>query len=552
VKEKYPARRWTVWAVLFAGVLGAAIYYWKQTPVDVIPFPFMERQNEFTTIEWKPRVISADEVAGKPEDHPGFRLAQEHCTRCHLLPRPSQVPRETWPLVLTWMSNYLGYRNTYGPLNVIVSGSLIPPEPVLSKEEFQTLAEYYLFYSQSENETLVSVSPAKSPLIQFQPIVPEMNIPREEFITLVHFDDTTRRYYVGSGTRRVLQVYDTQGRMLLNAEADSEPVGVEIIPGGFRMSTLGGFLLDKSLGQVIDIVMGDDQQLHTTKLVENYPRLTETHSEDLNQDGVEDLLLIGFGQGETGKVSIVWRNPDGAIQGEETLIDYSGALNAEIHDFNQDQLKDIMVLTAQGRQELLLFLNEGRGNFRQQIIRKQFAGFGYNHFSVHDFNGDGRLDLLMENGNNMELKNAPRKPYHGVRILENNGDLTFTEKFFYPMPGALKAVAEDFDRDGDLDIAAIAFYPDWFQETPETFAYLENQGGYRFRPSVLAKEHWGRWITMTTGDIDGDGFPDLILGGGYVRQGVHVNYLETYREKTKNQPSVVALRNNGRKGERRP
>ena len=44
------------------------------------------------------------------------------------------------------------------------------------------------------------------------------------------------------------------------------------------------------------------------------------------------------------------------------------------------------------------------------------------------------------------------------------------------MYGAFGARAADFDNDGDLDIAAISFYPDFEIEKRESFVYLQNNG----------------------------------------------------------------------------
>jgi len=44
--------------------------------------------------------------------------------------------------------------------------------------------------------------------------------------------------------------------------------------------------------------------------------------------------------------------------------------------------------------------------------------------------------------------------YHGVHILENDGQNNFQERYVYPLYGAAQAVVAEFDRDGDLDILA--------------------------------------------------------------------------------------------------
>jgi hypothetical protein len=147
-----------------------------------------------------------------------------------------------------------------------------------------------------------------------------------------------------------------------------------------------------------------------------------------------------------------------------------------------------------------------------RVIDERTPSFGFIGIKAGDFNGDGKLDLLVLNGNNVEMV-FPR-PYHGVRMLENNGDLTFTERFEYPMHGASRAVVEDFDGDGDVDVAAISIWPDWEVAEPETFVYLENKGNWEFSPFSMATKDWGAWTDITSADINGDKKPDIILGYG--------------------------------------
>jgi hypothetical protein len=93
----------------------------------------------------------------------------------------------------------------------------------------------------------------------------------------------------------------------------------------------------------------------------------------------------------------------------------------------------------------------------------------------------------------------------------NDGKNNFKEKLFIPFYGATKAMAYDFDGDGDLDIAAISFYDD--PKKPEqSFMYLENKGNFKFTASTTKLAAKGKWLTMDMGDIDGDGDEDIFLG----------------------------------------
>jgi hypothetical protein len=94
----------------------------------------------------------------------------------------------------------------------------------------------------------------------------------------------------------------------------------------------------------------------------------------------------------------------------------------------------------------------------------------------------------------------------------NDGKNHFKQQYFFPINGCYKAVARDFDGDGDLDIAVISFFADYARQPEEGFVYLENKGNLEFQPYTVPEAKDGRWLTMDVADLDGDGRPDIILG----------------------------------------
>jgi len=330
------------------------------------------------------------------------------------------------------------------------------------------------------------------------------------------------------------------GRRIGYAELPTEPTDLEVRgDGSVRLSVHGEMPVDIGNGQatITDWSGFGTREARTRMLVNGLHRITQHITHDLNGDGLDDIVATMFGDGNLnvggGRFSVFWSTPEfaerwedapaeipgGPLEGalrETVLLDRAGIMHAGIADFNKDGRPDIAMLTAQALQEVILFINQGNGSFSQRVVVQNTPSFGGNSLYVDDMDGDGETDIIVVNGDFSTLgpKNGYTQPkdYHGLRIYRNNGDLTFTERYFYPMHGALKSAITDYDGDGDPDIALIAQYPRWEWETPHTFAYLENQGGLEFEAAVLPREYFGVWTIVRAADVNDDDKPDIVLG----------------------------------------
>ena len=467
----------------------------------------------------------------------GRALAQQYCTTCHLFPEPDTLPKAAWTnLIQPAMAKWLGLEKPdYGKMpggELVRSAALFPAAPLLGSNDATAIWGYYALVAP---DALPPALPHPAPQIglkQFRPrkINPASGAP---MISLVKIDSARKQLLVGDAFAGMLYTLDSTGAVLHRTRLGTAPVHLAATSSRNYLTLIGRvFPSDLPEGSVVSF-SARTGVARPRPVLDKLHRPVQTIPADLDQDGREDLVVVSFGH-QLGHFSWFENRGDGRFD-EHILLDRPGAVHAEVLDANADGRPDIFVMMAQAREGIYLLLNEGRGRFALTPLVEQPPTWGFAGFDVGDFNRDGKIDLLAVNGDNGDF-GLPPKPYHGLRIYLNDGTNRFHEAFFYPMPGAYRALARDFDGDGDLDIAAIAYYPDFTSASPENFVYLENIGApssrsarattenqgtgsepgatksLQFLPHTLAESADGRWMTLDAGDLDGDGDIDLALG----------------------------------------
>ena len=280
----------------------------------------------------------------------------------------------------------------------------------------------------------------------------------------------------------------------------------QLNPTNAKLGKLENILLNNQGGMYLDSVMH----------IDSLQRPVQSVRIDLNADGKPDELVCEFGH-LTGALS--WYENEGNNHYKRHVLrPVPGAIKAYVQDYNKDGLPDIFVLFAQGEEGIFLFTNLGKGQFDQKEILRFPPSYGSSSFEMVDFNNDGYPDILYTCGDNADFSKV-LKPYHGVYIFLNDGFWNFSQEYFFPINGCYKAMAADFDGDGDMDIATISFFADYQRQPEEGFVYLENEGNLNFKPHSMPETIRGRWLTMDVADLNGDGKPDIFLGNFSVAPG---------------------------------
>lgn len=442
----------------------------------------------------------------------GEELSRAYCGACHLYPEPGLLTKREWiHHVLPQVALRVGIEPAnYDSLQdgkILQAAGLFPSEPMLSEADWFAIWDYYKATAPETPLPPPDQPGARSELPQFR--ARKVNFHQGmPMISLVKVDPAQQRLYVGDAYMGMVAELNPAGDVLRTVKLGSPPVSLSRPGAGLLVTLIGRFFPSDVLEGSVVLFPGD-LEASPLPLVEQLRRPTDAVLADLDQDGRDDLAVCAFGN-RLGQFAW-YRNAGGGQWEENVLLDRPGATRCQVADLNRDGRPDLLVLTGQAREGVVLFENQGAGRFTVDTLLELPPTHGLVDFQLVDFNRDGHLDLLTANGDNGDLP-TPHKSYHGLRLFLNDGRQQFQPAWFYPLAGAYKAIAADFDDDGDLDIAAISFYPDFSRQPLESFVYLENRGPFQFAPATFAESQAGRWMVMDAGDVDGDGDTDLALG----------------------------------------
>jgi hypothetical protein len=243
---------------------------------------------------------------------------------------------------------------------------------------------------------------------------------------------------------------------------------------------------------------------------------------DFNGDGILDLAASFAG---SNGVNVTYQNEvylgksGGGYQAAALLSNPDGVYNVcnnSTGDLNGDGKPEIVsanCFISGPAGSLTVYVNNGDGTFKTGVYYSPGteptdstdANISPLAVTIADVNGDGKNDIVSSNHNGGD-----------VTVLMGNGDGTVnvsTEGYSTGGSPKTSALVADFNGDGFVDIVV----PD----DSFSFAYLEGYGDGTFRAALdyyspVPGGFDAGGTTIASGDFNGDGYPDFVVGNyGY-------------------------------------
>ena len=437
------------------------------------------------------------------------------CGACHAVPQPDSFPRQAW---------YDEVRRGFNFYYESGRKDLTPPPQVSVVSWYQQRAPEQLA---EPDQTEAGDSPLDFKLQMIDVPVNSTELTAVSVVRPADSESNPSQFRVSDMRRGVVVHCDvndpTKSRVL---HIGSNPAGtcdVDLDQNGspdLIVADLGSFLPeDHSKGQVLWLPDGDtgDANSEPRVILDSIGRVADVQPADMDNDGDQDLVVAEFGWHKTGGIHVVFN--DLSPTGERTFRDLRvdsrpGTIHVPVTDLDGDGRLDFVALISQEHEVIEAFLNRESGFEKVRLYAAPDPSYGSSGIELTDIDGDGDADILYTVGDTFDSYLI--KPYHGIWLLRNEGQLKFEPQHIAAMPGVLRAVNADLDGDGDQDIIAAALLPPKSVrgKTPtdlQALIWLEQTADGQFARHAI---HRGLpiYASLVVRDIDGDSDLDIVAG----------------------------------------
>jgi len=223
---------------------------------------------------------------------------------------------------------------------------------------------------------------------------------------------------------------------------------------------------------------------------------------DLNNDGLLDIVASGQGSGyRTTTVSLLFQNPDGTLASEVTNTFTTLAVGVlHVADMNNDGMNDIVLKSDTRTFSVIKQISDKQFSSNQEQYSAD-APPDFMSFALGDLNADGRVDVVVGSADGTDSLH--------IFLQNESGLLNWPEHHGTGLGLYFEVHIADTNGDGRNDII----------EVNDNVVQILHQNTYHYFNDVvtynLPDDTSGTSISVSYGDVTGDGLPDIVTTYGH-------------------------------------
>ena len=250
-------------------------------------------------------------------------------------------------------------------------------------------------------------------------------------------------------------------------------------------------------------------------------------SGDVNGDGYSDVIISSFGYSSYTGIAYIFYG--GAVMDNvydliftgENAGDYYGVSLSGAGDVNSDGYSDVIVgafnYSSITGKAYVYFGGAVMDNIADVSMTGEALNnyFGYSVSNAGDVNGDGYDDVIIGAFGNNSLSGKTYIYYGGV-FMNDIADVTMTGDALGGYLGVSVAGGGDVNGDGYSDVIAGAYA--YNSNTGRAYVYTNTLTGEDIPDFVATGEAAANYFGVSVsgaGDVNGDGYPDVIVGADF-------------------------------------
>ncbi|MEL6140830.1 MAG: VCBS repeat-containing protein [Bacteroidota bacterium] len=298
-------------------------------------------------------------------------IVQTYCGSCHVTPNSKDLPVGIWEeYVLPRMGHRLGIFPTPadreavfaldpGAREEVSAAGIYPTEPLLSENEWEEIKAFYLQNGRSDQS--ISAPDFASPIDFFTPRFPDVFLSPPS-ATLAQFLPDGG-YVIGDANKKSLFRFGSNHQLAGTIQIGEGPTAYRTAKdGNTYVSVIGSFSpTDVPLGAIWQFTPNGKARA----IIKHLRRPTDIAHADFDGDGQEELVIPEFGK-LLGRLA-VWQRK-GTEWFAQVLDPQPGATRVITTDWNEDGHTDILALMAQGDERIVVYLNNGNGQFQGKTL----------------------------------------------------------------------------------------------------------------------------------------------------------------------------------------